>query len=111
MEYVFYYIEAHLACFFILALIYYKILKAVNKQASSIYIARLIGILMLYFLAEIFWVLVDGRVIKYSITLTYLSNVFTYILITMVTYNWFIVSESLQGDGIVEDRKKRRLVL
>ena len=110
MGYVFYYIEAHLACFLLLAIIYYKIYRGVNKQASSIYLGRLTGTLMVYFLAEIFWALVDGQVIRYSLTLLYLSNIFTYILITLSTYNWFIVSESLQGDGIVEDRKKRRFV-
>lgn len=110
MGYVFYYIEAHLACFLLLAIIYYKIYRGVNKQASSIYLGRLTGTLMVYFLAEIFWALVDGQVIRYSLTFLYLSNIFTYILITLSTYNWFIVSESLQGDGIVEDRKKRRLV-
>ena len=109
MEYVFYYIEAHLACFLLLAIIFYKILKGVNKQASSIYLNRLIGTLMLYFLAEMFWALVDGQIISYSLTLLYLSNVFTYILITVSTYDWFIVSESLQGEGIVEDKKKRLL--
>ncbi len=110
MDYVFYYIEAHLACFLLLTIIFYKILKGVNKQASSIYLNRLIGTLMLYFLAEIFWALVDGQIISYSVSMLYASNVFTYILITLSTYNWFIVSESLQGDGIVEDKKKRNLV-
>ena len=110
MGYVFYYIEAHLACFLLLAIIYYKIYRGVNKQASSIYLGRLTGTLMVYFLAEIFWALVDDQVIRYSLTLVYLSNIFTYILITLSTYNWFIVSESLQGDGIVEDRKKGRFV-
>ena len=110
MEYVFYYIEAHVACFLLLSIIYYKIYRGVNKQASSIYLGRLTGTLMLYFLAEIFWALVDSNIIHNSVTLIYLSNIFTYILITLSTYWWFIVSEALQGDGIVEDRRKRQFV-
>ena len=110
MGYVFYYIEAHLACFLLLSIIYYKIYKGVNKQASSIYLGRLTGTLMLYFLAEIFWALVDSNVIQRTVTLIYLSNIFTYVLITLATYCWFIVSEALQGDGIVENKRKRQLV-
>ena len=110
MGYVFYYIEAYLACAFLLAIIYFKILKGVNKQASSIYLGKLIGILIFYYFAEIFWALVDGQILEYSIPLMYFSNVFTYISIAIASYIWFIISESLQGDGIVEDKRKRRLI-
>ena len=110
MGYVFYYIEAHVACMLLIAMVFFKIVKGINKQASQLYLGNLLIILMLYFVAEIFWGVVDGGIIETTKGMLYLSNIFTYILITLSTYNWFIVSESLQGDGIVEDKKKRNLV-
>lgn len=110
MGYAFYYIEAHLACAALLAMIYVKIIRGVNKQASSIYLSKLILILILYYFAEIFWALVDGEIIKSSTSLIYGSNVFTYIFITAASYCWYIVSEALQRNASIEDRKKRRLI-
>ncbi len=110
MGYAYYYIEAHVACILLLMIILVKITKGVNKQASSIYLGKLIAILILYFVAEIFWAVVDGSEGQTSEAIIYLSNTFTYILITMGAYCWFIVSEALQRSEIVESRKKRRIL-
>ena len=42
MGYVFYYVEAHLACFFLLSIILYKIAKGVNKELSTIYLGDIV---------------------------------------------------------------------
>ncbi len=94
----------------LLAVILLKIYKGVNKQASQVYLGKLIIVLILYFAAEIFWALVDGGVLEQTRELLYLSNTFTYILISIVAYSWFVVSELLQRDKFIEDPKNRLLL-
>ncbi len=110
MEYYFYYIEAYLACLFLLVIVFVKIVKGVNKQASQLYLGNLLMILMLYFLSEIFWVVVDAGLIEKTRSMLYLSNTFTYILLTFAAYYWFILSEIIQKDATVEDARTRFLI-
>ncbi len=110
LDYVFYYCQAYFFCILLLAVILFKIIKGVNKQASQIYLGNMIIILMLYFVAEIFWVLVDGGVFGSSVSLIYISNIFTYILISMASYYWFVVSEVLQRDSFIENSRNRHLL-
>ena len=110
MTYVFYYVQAHIACILLLSIVFYKIVKGVNKQASQIYLGNLVVTLMLYYIAEIFWALVDGSVISSAPTMLYLSNIFTYILISIAAYYWYIISEALQRDKLIENTILRRLL-
>ncbi len=110
MTYVFYYVQAHIACILLLSIVFYKIVKGVNKQASQIYLSNLVVTLMLYYMAEIFWALVDGSVISSEPTMLYLSNIFTYILISVAAYYWYIISEALQRDKLIENAVLRRLL-
>ncbi len=110
MTYVFYYVQAHIACILLLSIVFYKIVKGVNKQASQIYLGNLVVTLMLYYLAEIFWALVDGGVVSSEPTMLYLSNIFTYILISIAAYYWYIISEALQRDKLIENTVLRRLL-
>ncbi|MBE5824113.1 MAG: GGDEF domain-containing protein [Butyrivibrio sp.] len=110
MTYVFYYVQAHIACILLLSIVFYKIVKGVNKQASQIYLGNLVVTLMLYYIAEIFWALVDGSAISSGPTMLYLSNIFTYILISVAAYYWYIISEALQRDKLIENAVLRRLL-
>ena len=103
MNYVFYYVEAHLACIFLLGIILFKIHIGVNKQVSQVYLANLVLDLMIYFLAEIFWAVVDGGVVTSTRPLLYLSNIFTYVLISVAAYQWYLLSEAFQNDKAVEN--------
>lgn len=110
MGYVFYYVQAHLACIFLLAIVLLKIKKGINKQASQVYLGHLVIILILYFFAECFWALVDGNVISDSPSMLYVSNIFTYILISLGSYNWYIISETYQRNELIENSKFRRML-
>ncbi len=110
LTYVFYYVQAHIACILLLSIIFYKIVRGVNKQASQIYLGNLVVTLMLYYMAEIFWALVDGNIISSAPTMLYLSNIFTYILISVAAYYWYIISEALQRDKLIENTVLRRLL-
>ena len=110
MTYVFYYVQAHIACILLLSIVFYKIVRGVNKQASQIYLGNLVVTLMLYYMAEIFWALVDGNIISSAPTMLYLSNIFTYILISVAAYYWYIISEALQRDKLIENTVLRRLL-
>lgn len=103
LGYVTYYVEAHIACMLLLGLIGIKIAKGVNKQFSQMVLGNIVVVLMLYFCAEIFWVLVDGGVLGESSTLLYLSNLFTYLLLSVAAYLWYILSEAIQNDKSVEN--------
>ncbi len=110
MTYVFYYVQAHLACIFLLAVVLMKINKGINKQASQVYLGNLVFTLILYFFAECFWALVDGGVISDSPTMLYASNIFTYIFITLGAYYWYIVSEAYQRNEAINRPNYRRLL-
>ena len=110
LTYVFYYVQAHIACILLLSIVFYKIVRGVNKQASQIYLGNLVVTLMLYYMAEIFWALVDGNIISSAPTMLYLSNIFTYILISVAAYYWYIISEALQRDKLIEKTVLRRLL-
>lgn len=107
MGYVFYYSQAYFACILLLAVILLKLVRSVNKQALHLYLANLIITLILYFVAEIFWALVDGGVFGSSTALLYFSNMCTYILISMASYTWFVLSEVIQRDKFVENTRNR----
>lgn len=110
MSYAFYYIEAHVACICLLAVVLYKITRNVNKQASQMYLGKLVFVLILYDFAEIFWAVVDAGFIGNSKTLLYASNIFTYIFITLGAYLWLILSEAIQRDEIVENPVLRHIL-
>ena len=110
LTYVFYYIQAHIACILLLSIVFYKIIVGVNKQASQIYLGNLVAVLMLYYAAEIFWAVVDGGVITATPSMLYVSNIFTYILISVAAYYWYIISEALQRDKLIENALIRRLI-
>jgi diguanylate cyclase (GGDEF)-like protein len=80
----------------------YKIIMGVNKQTSQVYLGHLVMDLILYFFAEIFWGLVDGGIIGDSESWLYASNIFTYILISVAAYQWYLLSEAIQKDEAVE---------
>ncbi len=102
MGYVFYYTEAHIACILLLTMVLFKIIMGVNKQTSQVYLGHLVMDLILYFFAEIFWGLVDGGIIGDSESWLYASNIFTYILISVAAYQWYLLSEAIQKDEAVE---------
>ncbi len=110
MGYVAYYVEAHIACILLLGLIAIKIAKGVNKQFSQMILGNIITVLMLYFVAEIFWAIVDGGVIESTRTLLYLSNIFTYLLLSIASYLWYILSEAIQNDKSVENDTNRLIL-
>ncbi len=110
MEYVFYYIEAHIACILLLAIILFKVHRDVNKQLSQVYLGNLIFVLMLYFASEIFWAIVDGGVIVSSKPLLYLSNIFTYVLLSIASFQWYLLSEAIQNDKAVENDPTKLLL-
>lgn len=107
MGYVLYYSQAYFACILLLTVILIKIVRSVNKQALQIYLANLIITLIFYFFAEIFWAVVDGGLLGSSKTLVYFSNIFTYILISLASYTWFVLSEVIQRDIFIEDNRNR----
>ncbi len=110
MGYVFYYCQANFFCILLLAVILFKIVKSVNKQASQIYLGNMIIILMFYYAAEIFWGLVDGGMFGQSVSLIYLANTCTYVLISFSAYYWFVVSEVIQRDKFIEQMRNRYLL-
>ena len=87
-----------------------KIRKSINKELSLVCLGNLIVILALYFVAEIFWCLVDGNIIESTRSMLYLSNIFTYILISFSAYYWFVVSEAIQRDKYIENSVTRHLM-
>ena len=103
LGYVTFYVEAHIACILLLGLIGIKIAKGVNKQFSQMVLGNIVVVLILYYFAEIFWALVDGGVFGDSSTLLYLSNLFTYLLLSLAAYLWYILSEAIQNDKSVEN--------
>lgn len=103
MGYVIFYIEAYIACFFLLGIILFKIQRGVNKQLSQVYLGNLTFVMMLYFLAEVFWAIVDGGIISTTRQMLYLSNIFTYVLLSIAAYQWFLLSEAIQNDKAVEN--------
>ena len=103
LGYVTFYVEAHIACILLLGLIGIKIAKGVNKQFSQMVLGNIVVVLILYYFAEIFWALVDGGVLGDSSTLLYLSNLFTYLLLSLAAYLWYILSEAIQNDKSVEN--------
>ena len=103
MGYVSFYIEAHIACILLIGLIGIKIAKDVNKQFSQMILGNIVVVLIAYYCAEIFWALVDVGYLGESKSLLYLSNLFTYLLLSVCAYLWYILSEAIQNDKSVEN--------
>ncbi|MDC7294034.1 MULTISPECIES: GGDEF domain-containing protein [unclassified Butyrivibrio] len=103
MGYVNFYIEAHIACILLIGLIGIKIAKGVNKQFTQMILGNIVVVLIAYYCAEIFWALVDVGYLGESKSLLYLSNLFTYLLLSVGAYLWYILSEAIQNDKSVEN--------
>lgn len=103
MGYVNFYIEAHIACILLIGLIGIKIAKGVNKQFTQMILGNIVVVLIAYYCAEIFWALVDVGYLGESKSLLYLSNLFTYLLLSVCAYLWYILSEAIQNDKSVEN--------
>ncbi len=103
MGYVSFYIEAHIACILLIGLIGIKIAKDVNKQFSQMILGNIVVVLIAYYCAEIFWALVDVGYLGESKSFLYLSNLFTYLLLSVCAYLWYILSEAIQNDKSVEN--------
>jgi diguanylate cyclase (GGDEF)-like protein len=103
LGYVSFYIEAHIACILLIGLIGIKIAKDVNKQFSQMILGNIVVVLIAYYCAEIFWALVDVGYLGESKSFLYLSNLFTYLLLSVCAYLWYILSEAIQNDKSVEN--------
>ncbi|WP_029230898.1 GGDEF domain-containing protein [Butyrivibrio sp. VCB2006] len=110
MEYVFYYVMAQVASIFLLGIVLFKIHNSVNKQLSQVYLGNLIFVLMLYFGAEIFWSIVDGGIIASTKPLLYLSNIFTYVLLGIAAYQWYLLSEAIQKNKAIESNATKLIL-
>ncbi len=85
-NYAFYYIEANVFCILILLILYLKTLNSVDRQRSRMLFAETLATAMVYFVIDIFWVLVDSGQIPSTQLSVYLSNIVYYIGCSTMSY-------------------------
>lgn len=109
MSEAYYYIQANVACFFIIGLLLLKINHGIDRQTSTIVLRRLILVLMGYFLFDAIWAAVDSGIVPRSHRLQYVTTIIPYALIVGSSYFWFIYCEMIQHNKILKTRKARFL--
>ncbi len=81
------YVEFDVVGFYILAILIWQLKKNVNQRTSRIWFAHMVYCLMITILADILWILVDGKIFTGSVVLNQISN--------MVYYSFAVASVGL----------------
>ncbi len=105
------YAEMNLFCTFLLILLFIRLKKLMLSSLYKKLFLRVLFFGILFFISDFLWEIVDGGKFGVPIFCNYLLAIIYFIFSCLVSYNWFLYSESVQKSVIVERRLYRMLFL
>lgn len=107
MDYTFFFVEANIVCIIFFAMMLISELRSVGKQSKQLIFIMISIYHILYFISDIFWALVVGKVLpvnRFSASAVNLSNG---VLLSLICAIWFIFVELTQGETYIANRTNR----
>ena len=92
------YLLANIACIIFLGIVLFTLEKGVDKQVSTLFLARIMMALMGYFTSDAIWVLFECGVFQCSKTVMYIITIIPYVCLLITSWLWFIYCEIVQGN-------------
>ncbi len=92
----FFYVEANIACIFIMGIILFNLDKGVDKQISTLILRRMVRLLAIYFATDSVWVLFECKVIPSTRGILYLVTIIPYFCLLISAWLWYLYCEIVQ---------------
>ena len=92
------YLLANIACIIFLGIVLFTLERGVDKQVSTLFLARIMMALMGYFTSDAIWVLFECGVFQCSKTVMYIITIIPYVCLLITSWLWFIYCEIVQGN-------------
>lgn len=99
------YFEINAFCILILLHIGVKSFYNVENRKNLSVFRTAIAAIIIFIICDTIWILISDNIIKLSISLNYILNIIYFISGGVVSYGWFIYSESVQDSDIVKNKK------
>lgn len=107
MDYTFFYVEANIVCIMLFSMMLFRELRAVGRQAKQLIFINITLAHILYFISDIFWALVVGRVIPNTRLSSSLVNLSNALLLGIICASWFVYVELSQGEEYITKTRVR----
>ncbi len=92
------YVSANIACIVFLGIVLFTLERGVDKQVSTLFLARITTLLMCYFASDAIWVLFECGVFQCSKITMYVITIIPYIFLLFTSWQWFVYCEIVQGN-------------
>ncbi len=92
------YVLANIACIAFLSIVLFTLERGIDKQVSTLFLARIMMLLVGYFASDSVWVLFECGVFKCSKTAMYIITIIPYICLLITAWFWFLYCEIVQGN-------------
>ncbi len=93
------YVLANIACIVFLSIVLFTLEKGIDKQVSTLFLARIMLLLMGYFASDSIWVLFECGVFHCSKIVMYILTIIPYVCLLTTAWVWFIYCEIVQGNN------------
>ena len=96
------YVLANLACVVFLGTVLFTLDRGVDKQISSVLLARITRMLVIYFIADSIWILFQTGVWPSNKTVMYIATIIPYLCLLITSWMWLLYCEVVQGNGQIQ---------
>ena len=100
------YVLANMACIVFVSIVLFTLEKGVDKQVSTLFLARIMMLLIGYFASDSVWVLFECGILHCSKTAMYIITIIPYVCLLTTAWFWFIYCEIVQGNTRIVRRRK-----
>ncbi len=100
------YVLANIACIVFLSIVFLTLARGIDKQVSTLFLARIILLLVGYFASDSVWVLFECGVLHCNNTVMYIITIIPYVCLLTTAWFWFIYCEIIQGNTKIVKRDK-----
>ena len=92
------YVLANIACIVFLSIVIFTLERGVDKQVSTLLLARIMQFLVFYFASDSIWILFECGVFKCNKTAMYIITIIPYVCLLITALLWFIYCEIVQNN-------------
>lgn len=97
----FFYVEANIACVFIVGTILYKLERGVDKQISTVILIRMVRLLTIFFIADSIWVLFECKLLPSNKVVLYIATIIPYLCLVTSAWLWYLYCEIVQKNASI----------
>lgn len=99
------YVLANIACVVLMGTVLFNVERSVDKQISTVILARMMRLLVIYFLVDSVWMLCESAVFVVNRTTFYILSIIPYLCLVTSSWLWYMYCEIVQGNTIILSHK------